>query len=331
LIERTYKEKIVLIGSMTGVIGFIPFTIFRYVNGDHLLAFLESCLAISMLVIHIYVRRSRKVDVAAVVMSTMFLSVIVAAVHIKGHELIYWVYPAMLAIFCITSARTASMLNLMSLLLLFPALYPALTMHEIIIIYATLTLLSVFSYTFTLVSYQHRQELSKLAARDALTGAWNRRALDDALMQIISRYQRSPTETSLIIMDLDHFKSINDNYGHGVGDQILKKVAELINSSVRISDQLYRYGGEEFILIAENTDLDEAAVVAENIRSTIEKADLLENQKVTISLGVAELAQAPNALDWVALADAALYQAKNEGRNRYCLAQTQTEDIQKAA
>lgn len=318
--DRTYKEKIVLIGCMIGVIGFIPFTIYRFVNGDYLLAFIESCLAMSILGIFIYVWRTHKVDMPATLMSALFLGAVVAVVHIKGPTLIYWIYPATLSCFCITKPRTASLLNLMSMLLLFPALYPALSSQEVVLIYVTLTLLCVFGYAFTLISYQQYLDLSKLAARDALTGTWNRRALDDALNQIISKHQRNPIKASLIIMDLDHFKRINDTFGHGVGDQVLIKVAELIGSTVRISDQLYRYGGEEFVLIAEGADLDEAALIAETIRHRVEKSELFEKQKITLSLGVAELSQAPNAHEWLTLADDALYQAKDGGRNRYCLA-----------
>jgi len=327
--DRTYQEKIVLIGCLLGVVGFIPFTIYRFVNGDYLLALIESCLAMSILGIFFYVWRTHKVEVPATVMSALFLGAVVSVVHIKGPELIYWLYPASLSCFCIVKARTASLLNLISMLILFPALYPALSTQEVILIYVTLALLCVFGYTFTLISHQQYINLSKLAARDALTGTWNRRALDDSLDQIVNKHQRNPIKASLIMMDLDHFKRINDTYGHGVGDEILVKVASLISSTVRISDQLYRYGGEEFVLIAEGADLDEAALIAETIRHRVEKSELFEKQKITISLGVAELTQTSSVQKWLTLADDALYQAKDSGRNRYCLAPQI--DLRKAA
>jgi len=329
LSERSYKEKIVLIGCMLGVIGFIPFTVYRFVNGDYLLAFIESCLAICMLGVFIYVWRTHKFELSSSIMCSLFLSVIVAVVHLKGPNLIYWAYPATLACFCILSARTAAIFSLISMLLLFPALYPALGSHDVILIYTTLTMLSLFGYTFTLISFQQQIELSKLAAKDGLTGAWNRRSLDDDIAQLLSKHQRKPITASLIIMDLDHFKSINDTYGHGVGDEILIKIAELLRSVVRVSDQIYRYGGEEFVLIAENANIEDAAIIAETIRSRVEKSRLFEKRQVTISLGVAELSQASTAQGWLDLADGALYQAKNEGRNRFCLAQIT--DLQEAA
>jgi len=327
--ERSYKERLVLIGCMLGVIGFIPFTIYRFVNGDYLLALIESCLGICMLGVFIYVWRSHKVELASAIMCALFLSVIAAVVHIKGPSLIYWAYPGTLACFCILKARTAAIFNLVNMLILFPALYPTLGSHEVFLIYTTLTLLSLFGYAFTLMSSQQHIELSKLAAKDGLTGAWNRRSLDDDLAKLLSKHQRKPITASLVIMDLDHFKNINDTYGHGVGDEILIKVAALLRSVVRLSDQIYRYGGEEFVLVAEDADLKEAAVLAETIRSRVEKSQLFEKHEVTISLGVAELSQASTVQRWLALADEALYRAKDEGRNRCCLAQTT--DLQQVA
>ncbi len=326
--ERSYKEKLVLIGCMLGVVGFIPFTIYRFVNGDYLLAFIESCLAISILGIFFYVRRTHKVEVPAVILCLLFLGAMVAVVHIKGPNLIYWAYPSTLACFCILKARTAAIFGILSLLLLFPALYPALEGQEVILICVTLTMLCLFGYTFTKISYNQHVELSKLAARDGLTGAWNRRSLDHAIDQLFNKRQRMTINASLIIMDIDHFKKINDTYGHAVGDEILIKIADLLKSSVRISDQIYRYGGEEFVLIAEGEDLKQAAVIAESLRSRIEKSELIEGQKVTISLGVAELTQASTPEQWITLADEALYQAKRKGRNRFCLAK---ESIMKKA
>jgi len=306
---------------MLAVLGVMPFTVYRFVSGDYLLAFIESCLSVSVLAIFIYVWRTNRVEVPAALLIILMLGVIIAVVHIKGPTLVYWLYPATLSCFCVLKARTSSILSLMSMLLLLPALYPALDGLEVALIYTTLILLCLFGYTFTLMSYQQHLELTKLAARDGLTGAWNRRSLDDAMAQLINKHQRKPMTASLIIMDLDHFKKINDTYGHAVGDEILIKIADLLRSVVRMSDQIYRYGGEEFVLIAEGADLKEAAILAETIRSRVEKSQLFEEQKVTISLGVAELSQASSAERWLTLADDALYCAKHQGRNRFSLAQ----------
>ena len=318
--ERTSSEKIILIGCLLGVIGVIPFTLYRFLEGDYMLAFIETCMAVSISSIFIYVWITHKTDVAAPLMSSIYLGVIIAAVHIKGPALIYWSYPVILSIFCILQARTALLFSLASMLLLFPALYPTLPFNEIMLIYMTLAISSLFGYSFTWVTNQKHLELSNLAVRDGLTGTLNRRALDESLELLISRHKHKAFKASLIIMDLDHFKNINDTYGHGVGDHILIKVAGLLRSTIRVSDSIYRYGGEEFVLVAEGADLAEAAVLAEKIRARVEDSQLLEKKKVTISLGVAKLGQNTSAQEWLAQADDALYQAKHKGRNQYCLA-----------
>lgn len=326
--NRTYDEKLVLTGCLIGVLGFLPFTIYRYINGDYLVACLESSLAMLVLCVFIYVWRTHKVALASFVMCTLFLGVATAVVHIKGPQLVYWVYPCTLATFCILDHRTAAVLNLFSYLLILPALYPVIDSQEILIIYATLTLLSLFGYTFTTVTQKQRLQLSQLAERDALTGALNRRALDENMMIAINQTDRMPNwASSMIILDLDHFKEINDTYGHSTGDQILIRIAELIRSNIRISDRLFRYGGEEFVILVGNAKLADAEHLAESIRQRVEKSNLFEKRGVTISLGVAELLPNQTAGEWLSCADDALYRAKGSGRNRVCAAARDTLDI----
>jgi len=323
--SRSYEEKILLFGCILGLSGFLPFTIYRYLNGDYLVAFMESLLAIAILGIFAYVWRAQKIAIASILMCCLSLTVTVSVIHIKGPTLVYWAYPATLICFCILKPRTAAILNLTAALLMLPALYPKLVVHEVMVIYTTMALLSLFGYTFTLATRQQRKQLSQLAARDALTGAYNRRSLDENMRISISKLRRQPQRKStLLILDLDHFKEINDNYGHSSGDQILIKIADLIRSSIRLSDRLYRYGGEEFVIIADCAGQDEAASLAENIRNRVETSNLFDKRGVTISVGVAELAIEYSAEHWLALADGALYKAKRNGRNQVCLADTET-------
>ena len=207
------------------------------------------------------------------------------------------------------------------MLLLLPALFGAMSTYQIVVIYTSLIVLCLFAYAFILVTNQQQFELVRLAAHDGLTGAWNRRTLDLALINLINKHHRNPVKASLIIIDIDHFKSINDVHGHHVGDQILKEIVNLLKGIVRTSDQVYRYGGEEFVLIAEDTGIKNAATLAESIRSRVEKSQFYGSLNITISLGVAELGSATSEDQWLTLADQALYRAKSEGRNRYCLSE----------
>jgi diguanylate cyclase (GGDEF)-like protein len=165
------------------------------------------------------------------------------------------------------------------------------------------------------------QKLHELATRDELTGLANRRLFDMMLTQEISALVRSGQHATLLMLDLDHFKRINDEYGHLNGDLLLQELANVLTSGVRAADLCGRWGGEEFVVLLRDTPLRSAADVAENLRKRI--ADHLftiagQHISMTISIGVAELnATADDALQLAYhYADKALYQAKAEGRNR---------------
>lgn len=161
------------------------------------------------------------------------------------------------------------------------------------------------------------ETIDRLARTDALTGLANRRSLDEALQREIARSSRLKEPLSAILADLDRFKSINDQYGHATGDQVLASAAEVLRIQLRPYDLAARYGGEEFLILLPRTSPEDAIGVAERIRKAIEKVKVPAcPRQITISLGVATwmIAEAPE--QFVARADAALYGAKRAGRNR---------------
>ena len=167
---------------------------------------------------------------------------------------------------------------------------------------------------------ERTESLEKEMMCDELTQINNRRAYDLRIWDNLRRYHRDGNQFSLILIDIDHFKRINDNYGHKVGDSCLREVAYLIRSSIRQSDFLARYGGEELIAILDGSDASNARNVAEKIRSCIEKARFHfhdESISVTVSLGVTQVAPSDTDPDIPFMrVDEALYTAKNDGRNR---------------
>lgn len=165
---------------------------------------------------------------------------------------------------------------------------------------------------------------SVLAKTDGLTGIANRRRFDEVLEMEVTRLKRSEGRLSLLILDVDHFKSFNDTYGHIAGDECLKMIANVLQKNInRVSDLAARYGGEEFAGILPETDHDGAILLAEQIRSDIESMNILHSNSstanhVTVSLGVvtlngSEIKSSANAIE---LADRQLYLAKSDGRNR---------------
>lgn len=167
---------------------------------------------------------------------------------------------------------------------------------------------------------QLTKELQNLANTDPLTGVWNRRYLLTLCEAEIERACRYNHLFSVLMLDLDRFKQINDIYGHSVGDEVLIGMTKIVKNSLRKVDFWGRFGGEEFVVILPETNLDSAVGVAEGIRATLEKTEfpIQEKQvKITVSIGVSTYQLEDQKIDLVLQrADKALYQAKNQGRNR---------------
>lgn len=183
------------------------------------------------------------------------------------------------------------------------------------------------------------KELQRLSSLDGLTGIANRRRFDEYLEQEWLRAARGNKTLSLILTDIDHFKTYNDNYGHQGGDEVLRRVAQAIESGAhRPGDLVARYGGEEFAIILPDTEPAGAASVAEAIRQSVVRLDIPHGfstaaDHVTLSLGVASIIPREGGLPatLIEAADEALYEAKHSGRNRYVVAQelNQKSDVKK--
>jgi len=169
--------------------------------------------------------------------------------------------------------------------------------------------------------------LKYMGLTDALTGVFNRRYVDRRLLEEISRARRQSYPVSFMYIDIDHFKRVNDTVGHGGGDEVLREVANRIKAELRLSDALARFGGEEFVVLLIDADLESAAYVAERIRAGIAASMIALSHgvkvSITASVGVSSLAQVPadgkpekQAAQLIEQADEALYQAKEAGRNR---------------
>ncbi|MGH1485441.1 MAG: GGDEF domain-containing protein [Cellvibrionaceae bacterium] len=158
------------------------------------------------------------------------------------------------------------------------------------------------------------------ALRDPLTGLGNRGALENALEHQWQMAQRYEQDLGVLMIDIDHFKSINDNYGHDVGDYVIKKIAEVINATTRQTDLTFRYGGEEFLVLLNKTTPIGSTIIAERIRENIEALQLIDNKKqpiqVTVSIGGSHLQPGVDKHTLVKEADKSLYHAKESGRNR---------------
>ncbi|MFH2043764.1 MAG: diguanylate cyclase [Pseudomonadota bacterium] len=167
----------------------------------------------------------------------------------------------------------------------------------------------------------YEKKLIEMNLRDSLTGAYNRRFLSTKLEDELEKHNRCCRSMSLMMIDIDHFKNVNDMYGHQTGDLVLKSIADEISSMVRNNDFLVRFGGEEFCCILPETNLDSATLLAERIRKIIEKKEhsfnVTDPIRITVSIGVYECKDNKDSADsMLKKADEALYLAKETGRNR---------------
>lgn len=165
---------------------------------------------------------------------------------------------------------------------------------------------------------RHEQALREAASLDPLTGLQNRRGGEGLLERAYIGSRESGAPFSVIVADVDHFKAINDTWGHPVGDRVLENVSRLLRACVRATDGVVRWGGEEFLIILPHCDLRAAADQAERIRERVERTPQPEAGQITLSLGVAQLGAEETVASLIERADRALYQAKRRGRNRVC-------------
>ncbi|HUA53450.1 MAG TPA: GGDEF domain-containing protein [Candidatus Sulfotelmatobacter sp.] len=185
---------------------------------------------------------------------------------------------------------------------------------------------TVVLYSVSFLLYRNSQSetvLKRLATTDPLTGALNRRHYMELMGREQRRAERYAAVYSILMVDIDHFKRVNDTYGHQVGDQAIQAMSQACVKALRPTDLLARYGGEEFIITLTHTDQQGAAKVAERLRESVQQIELQTEQgvlKFTISVGVSTYFKRSLLDEIINRADQALYQAKTSGRNRVCLA-----------
>lgn len=164
--------------------------------------------------------------------------------------------------------------------------------------------------------YQH------MANTDQLTGLHNRKYMDSVMRFQSLRVSASASNCCIMLLDIDHFKQINDSYGHQMGDLVLQKVSTCLSGILRTNDVIARWGGEEFLLMCPHTSLEEAALLAERLRNQIEQLELMPQRTVTVSIGIAQMKKNERSEQAIARADAMLYRSKHNGRNQISLEQT---------
>lgn len=187
-----------------------------------------------------------------------------------------------------------------------------------IAIFTFISLLIPLFYGRKLIAQQQilHAKISRIAAEDSLTGLYNRRKINELIQHEIERSERYQKGFSVIIMDIDYFKRVNDRHGHLAGDELLKTLAQILLKTIRHTDEVGRWGGEEFVVLCPETNMEGASLLADKIRQKIEHSTFNDYGKQTASFGIACYQEGDSIDSIISHADEALYMAKNAGRNR---------------
>lgn len=227
-----------------------------------------------------------------------------------------WSFPLILGVFFVLKKDHAILSGLVCLLIVLVGAWLYLDISEFvrfaITIVTSYSLISVFK---SIIARQH-SKLQHAATVDPLTGLLNRTILNDVLNNAYDAFRERKLPMTMLIIDIDHFKTINDNFGHGVGDKVLAAIGEYFLKSFRPSDRIFRAGGEEFLVLLFDTKLDHAKNIAERITEGVKKLNLLDSHAVTISVGVTSLREKDDVDHWVLRGDQNLYMAKANGRDQ---------------
>lgn len=302
--------------AVVGALGVTPFAVMRFLNGEWLVGLLDVVIVFGFISLAMHVVRTRRVRFASLALAVLCIGGVLLTVYVGGTGQIFWAYPVLMALFYLLKPREAVFFALAMTAALLPVLIPDENSFRTTTVLITMCVMSSFAYAFSAITNRQRRMLIRMASRDALTGAGNRRALEARLDEVVAAHARKPEPSSLLLFDLDHFKAVNDRHGHSKGDDVLKHVAEIVRLRIRITDSMYRIGGEEFVLLLEGETRERALHLAEQLRTLVEANELVKDPAVTVSVGVAEIVADQPAEEWLRRADAAMYEAKRRGRNR---------------
>jgi len=250
------------------------------------------------------------------------ISLVMLSIYYGQNYSLYLLFPLLVAIPVLLKTRWAVLLGVLTGLVVSPLVFTQYEGTTALVIGVSMGLTWLVSAWLVFAVTEQSRRLKDMAITDALTGAYNRRYLELQAEKSLETWHRYRRPASLLLVDIDFFKRINDKFGHAVGDTALKSLVKLISSQIRSVDTLCRFGGEEFVLLLSETGIADGERVGNKLRMAVEAEKILPRGSMTISVGVADVGTAEDLDHWLNLADAALYLAKKNGRNRVELAES---------
>lgn len=246
----------------------------------------------------------------------MSIALVMLSLYHGQNYSLYLLFPLLVALPILLRTRWAIILGVLSGLVAAPVVLTQYDATTAAAIGVSMGLTWLVSAWLVFAMTEQSRRLKGMAITDALTGAFNRRYLELQAARALQDWERHQRSVSLLLLDIDNFKNINDELGHSVGDAALKSLVSLVKERIRGVDTLCRFGGEEFVLLLSETTAAQAKIVANQLRRAVESAQVLPRGSMTISVGVCDVRHVPDTDTWFELADGALYAAKSLGRNR---------------
>lgn len=312
---RSTEEIITLSLCALSMMGLALFAVVRFMKGDLIIALIDLVGLITTSIVFIWVYRERSISRAGPLLSILALTGTVAIIAAGGPDNRYLLYPTVIIAFFLATPGIALPLSCIAVLITGIVMLPELPVFQFGQFLLSISGCILFAYIFATERNSQRDTLLLLSTVDGLTGAGNRRAFDQKLEETVRVQLRSPAATTMMLIDLDNFKKVNDTEGHSRGDEVLKLVADTLGKRLRAGDNLFRYGGDEFVVLAE-ADINAARKLAEELRQLVETAQDEKSLHVTLSIGLAVHLSGESANNWLNRADNALFEAKDAGRNQ---------------
>jgi len=312
----TYRTIFFALLALAAALFLAPFAIEDLLLGNVLLGGTVGFLVLLMGLNALIFWRYRRLLIPAPLVLMLVIGTTYLAIHREGLHGVYWAYPVVIAFHFLMQPRLAIGFSVGFIAGLIPLARAQLGWSETLRIVLTLVVSSTFTGMFSAIVLRQQRVLQQLIITDPLTQAFNRRHLHHCLETALAQQRRYGITTSLVLFDIDHFKQVNDRFGHQSGDLVLQRLSQQIRQRLRRTDALFRFGGEEFVLLLPATTLHQARQMAEDLTRQIAQTPILEAQPVTISCGVSQMRSHDTIDSWLQRCDRALYQAKQDGRNR---------------
>lgn len=313
--NRTAEEIIVLGICFICLSGLVPFVFVRLYRGDIIVAFIDLVGAIVTVACIWHVVKTGSTKYVAPIIGILSLAGMTANISLLGPSEIYFLYPVVIAAFFLMPPPIALLATLLVVSIIAYIIGPFMPVLEALKLIFSLLATAMFTFTFAWQRNRQKDDLRALSQIDQLTGAGNRRALHEQLELFVHSYKRDQQPMSLIILDLDDFKEINDLHGHLSGDEVLIALTKIIKARIRVTDFLYRFGGDEFMILATHSNLETTRVLAEDIRKLTYQESFFKEGNVSVSIGVSEYQSGETPDEWLLRADSAMYTAKRSGKN----------------